>query len=131
MRPISLPYVAVLVASTLTLAAQDSQLAHFHHIHLNSTDPAAAAAFYPKHFDCEEKPYQGAPAVWAQKSWLLFNKVDQPPPSDITSAVWHFGWGAEDMPAEYQKQLDMGTKFQTPLTDISDLAMSKGFYYAY
>ena len=124
-------YAAWLAAGAWTLAAQPAPAAHFHHIHLNSTDPAAAAAFYPKHFDCEERQYQGGPAVWAQKSWLLFNKVEQPPPFEITSAVWHFGWGAENMPAEYQRQLDMGTTFQTPLTDISDLANTKGFYYAY
>src|SRR5205085_1619807 len=126
MRTQSVCPVALLLASMLSLSAQNQnaqnqQLAHFHHIHPNSTDPAAAAAFYPKHFDCEQKPYQGAPAVWAQKSWLLFNKVDQPPPFEITSPVWHFGWGAEDMKAEYQRQVDMGTKFETPLTDISDL----------
>jgi hypothetical protein len=53
----------------------------------------------------------------------------------LTSAVWHFGWGAEDMKATYQKQLDMGTKFFNPLTDISDIGGNKGatglFYYAY
>ena len=36
-------------------------------------------------------------AVWTQKSWLFVNKVDAPPPSAIESAIWHFGWGAEDM----------------------------------
>ena len=35
------------------------------------------------------------------------------------------------MPATYQKQLNSGTKFNTPLTDISDLVNSPGFYYAY
>ncbi len=111
--------------------AQPTVPAHFHHVHLNSTNPTAAAEFYAKHFDCEKADYQGKPAVWAQKSWLLFDRVDAAPPSDVLSAVWHIGWGAEDMPATYQKQLELGAKFQTPITDISDLAMSKGFYYAY
>jgi len=69
--------------------------------------------------------------VWAQKAWILFNKVAAAPPSAITSSIWHFGWGAEDMKAVYQKQLDSGTKFDTALTDISDLANFPGFYYAY
>jgi catechol 2,3-dioxygenase-like lactoylglutathione lyase family enzyme len=113
------------------LAAQPVVPAHFHHVHLNSTDPAAAIEFYTTHFDCEKSEYQGRPAVFAQKSWLLFNKVDKAPPSDVLSAIWHIGWGAEDMKAAYQKQLDLGARFQTPITDISDLANSPGFYYAY
>src|SRR5206468_223407 len=39
------------------------------------------------------------------------------------------------MKATYQRQLDMGTKFFTPLTDISDIGGNRGatglFYYAY
>jgi catechol 2,3-dioxygenase-like lactoylglutathione lyase family enzyme len=118
--------------SAVLLAAQEPTVAHFHHIHLNSTDPPAAAAFYSAHFDCEKTRFAKTfDAVWAQKSWLLFSKVDTPPPSEILSAIWHFGWGAEDMPAAYRKQLDLGAKFETPITDISDLARYKGFYYAY
>ncbi len=121
--------LAVLAAAaTFAAAAQDF---HFHHVHLNSTDPAAAIAFYTAHFECEKAQYDGHDAVRAGKAWLLFNKVDQPPPSDVISAIWHIGWGAEDMKATYQKQLDMGTQFQTPITDISGLAMRPGFYYAY
>lgn len=112
-------------------------MAHFHHLHLNATDPAAAINFYTSKFDSEKGRFAGVmDAVWAQKSWLLFTKVSSPPPWELTSAVWHFGWGAEDMKATYQKQLDSGTKFFTPLTDISDIGgRNTGatglFYYAY
>jgi len=106
--------------------------AHFHHIHLNATDPAAAIEFYTSKFDCEKAKFAGEwDAVWAQKAWILFTKVASAPPSEIMSGIWHFGWGAEDMKAAYQKQLDSGTKFETPITDISDLANFPGFYYAY
>jgi catechol 2,3-dioxygenase-like lactoylglutathione lyase family enzyme len=106
--------------------------AHFHHIHLNATDPAAAIDFYTSKFDCEKAKFAGEwDAVWAQKAWILFSKAAVAPPSAITSAIWHFGWGAEDMRAAYQKHLESGTKFDTPITDISDLANSPGFYYAY
>jgi catechol 2,3-dioxygenase-like lactoylglutathione lyase family enzyme len=105
---------------------------HFHHLHLNSTDPASAIDFYTSKFDCEKGRFAGVrDAVWAQKSWLLFDKVGAPPPWELTSAIWHFGWGAEDMKAAYQKQLDSGTKFFTPLTDISDLARFPNFFFAY
>lgn len=111
-------------------------VAHFHHLHLNTTDPQAAIDFYTSRFDCEKARFAGLlDAVWSQKSWILFTKVSTPPPWQLTSAVWHFGWGAEDMKATYQKQLDMGTKFFTPLTDISDIGGNTGatgrFYYAY
>lgn len=109
--------------------------AHFHHLHLNATDPAAAIEFYTTKFDAEKGRFAGImDAVWTQKSWILFNKVSTPPKSDITSTLWHFGWGAEDMKAAYQKQLASGTKFQTPLTDISDIGGGTRmgfFFYAY
>jgi catechol 2,3-dioxygenase-like lactoylglutathione lyase family enzyme len=60
--------------------------------------------------------------------------VKTAPPWQLISAIWHFGWGAEDMKAAYQKQLELGTKFFTPLTDISDIlgGTSTGrFFYAY
>jgi catechol 2,3-dioxygenase-like lactoylglutathione lyase family enzyme len=116
--------------------AAPTPIAHFHHLHLNTTDPASAINFYTSKFDCEKGRFAGLmDAVWAQKSWLLFTKVSSPPPWQLTSAVWHFGWGAEDMKATYQKQLESGTKFFTPLTDISDIGGRQGatglLYYAY
>jgi catechol 2,3-dioxygenase-like lactoylglutathione lyase family enzyme len=108
--------------------------AHWHHVHLNSTDPRASVVFYTSRFDCEKSRYRGREdAVWAQKSWLLFNHVNKPPASEILSPIWHIGWGAEDMQAAYEKQVASGTKFETPLTDISDLAgrPPNSFFYAY
>jgi catechol 2,3-dioxygenase-like lactoylglutathione lyase family enzyme len=123
--------VAILLVSTLTLSrpgeAQTKAESHFHHLHLNATDPKAAIDFYTSKFDSEKARLNGkVDAVWAQKSWILFNKVNSPPPWELISAVWHFGWGAEDMKATYQKQLDMGTKFFTPITPLSET-----FFYAY
>ena len=115
----------------LAASTQEPPAAHFHHLHLNSTDPAAAIGFYATRFDCEKARFAGQDAVRAQKSWLLFNQVSAAPPWELVSAIWHFGWGAEDMKATYQKQLDLGTKFFTPLTDISWLAGRPDFYYAY
>jgi catechol 2,3-dioxygenase-like lactoylglutathione lyase family enzyme len=110
--------------------------AHFHHLHLNTTDPKGAIDFYTSKFDCEKAKFAGMlDAVWAQKSWLLFTKVDKAPPWELTSSIWHFGWGAEDMKATYEKQVAAGAKFFTPLTDISDIISANTppgrFYYAY
>jgi len=115
--------------------APPAPLAHFHHVHLNTADPTAAIAFYTAKFDCEKARFAGlTDAVWAQKSWLLFNRVDKPPRTEITSAIWHIGWGAENMKETYQKQLDSGTKFETPITDISDIGGGNAqgvFFFAY
>jgi catechol 2,3-dioxygenase-like lactoylglutathione lyase family enzyme len=110
--------------------------AHFHHLHLNTLDPKGAIDFYTSKFDCEKAKFAGTlDAVWAQKSWLLFTKVGKAPPWELTSAIWHFGWGAEDMKATYEKHVAAGTKFFTPLTDISDIGNPNAppgrFFYAY
>ncbi len=106
--------------------------AHFHHVAINVTDPQAAIDFYTKRFDCERAKFKGKEdAVWTQKSWIFLNKVKQDPPHEVLSTIWHIGWGAEDMKREYQRQLDLGTKFETPITDISKLANFAGFFYAY
>jgi len=128
--------VFCLAAGALTRDQEESQpqQTHFHHLHLNTPDPAGAIRFYASKFDCEDARFLGQEAVWAQQSWLLFNKVKNTPPWKLTSAIWHFGWGAEDMKVAYQKQLELGTKFFTPLTDISNIfgGNSSGrFFYAY
>jgi catechol 2,3-dioxygenase-like lactoylglutathione lyase family enzyme len=118
---------AILLAFGFSLRSQQEsatqvQLAHFHHVHLNTTNPDAAIEFYTRHFNSEKAEFGGnLNAVRTQKSWLVFNKVDHAPPSDIVSAIYHIGWGAEDMKAEYQRQLDLGAKFETHLTDGADL----------
>jgi len=105
--------------SVLWAAEAPTAPAHFHHLHLNTTDPAKAIEFYTRTFDCEKARFAGIlDAVWAQKSWLLFTKAAKPPPTEIISTIWHFGWGAEDMPDAYQKQLAKGTKFGTPITEL-------------
>lgn len=135
---ISLLFFAVVCAPGFNAqeAGQQTPEAHFHHLHLNTLDTKAAIDFYTSKFDCEKAKFAGlADAVWAQKSWLLFAKVNKPPAWELTSAIWHFGWGAEDMKATYAKHQAMGTKFFTPLTDISDIGGNTGakdlFYYAY
>jgi catechol 2,3-dioxygenase-like lactoylglutathione lyase family enzyme len=107
--------------------------AHFHHVQINAADPKASIDFYTSKFDCERGRFAGEDAVWAQKSWILFSRAGAAAPHEIVSAIWHIGWGAEDMPAVYKKQLESGTKFATPMTDISKLAGRPpgSFYYAY
>ncbi len=94
---------------------------HFHHVHLNSSDPARAIEFLTQHLSCEKTGFAGADAVRTQNSWILFNKVKQPPPHEIVSSLFHIGWGAEDMKAEFERQIKLGTTFQTAITDVVEL----------
>lgn len=114
-------------------AAPPAPPAHFHHVHLNATDPETAILFYTSKFKARKESFAGlGDAVWTGASWLLFTKVDAPPPSELLSGVWHIGWGAEDMQSTYQQQLAKGTRFATPLTDISDMVGgNRRFFYAY
>ena len=66
----------------------------FHHLHLNSTNPDAAVAFYVKEFPSTSKTtWAGMPAVKSPNNVLvLFTKVDMPPATQPQTAVWHFGW---------------------------------------
>jgi catechol 2,3-dioxygenase-like lactoylglutathione lyase family enzyme len=139
-----LPIASVLLGAALAAPAQNqpsppvaSPLAHFHHLHLNVTDPQAAISFYTAKLESEKRKFAGAmDAVWAHNSWLLFTKVTAAPAAEITSPIWHMGWGGgEDMKESYQKQVASGTKFQTPITDISDQCDGKGgngrFFFSY
>jgi catechol 2,3-dioxygenase-like lactoylglutathione lyase family enzyme len=113
--------------------AASPPLAHFHHVHLNTTEAAAAIAFYTSKFKARKESFAGlGDAVWTGDSWLLFTKVDAPPPSELLSGIWHIGWGAEDMQSAYRQQLANGTRFATPITDISDMVGGdRPFFYAY
>jgi catechol 2,3-dioxygenase-like lactoylglutathione lyase family enzyme len=127
--PISLPISLLLLALPLGANAQ----AHFHHVHLNATDPASAIEFYTSRFKARKESFAGlGDAVWTGDSWLLFTKVDAPPPSELLSGIWHIGWGAQDMRSTYRQQLARGTRFATSITDISDMVGgNRPFFYAY
>src|SRR5256885_2772214 len=74
---------------------------HFHHIHLNSTDPKAAAAYYPKPFalSAAATTFNGFEAVKTGNVYILFTKVATTPQNELTrpqTSVWHFGWNTPD-----------------------------------
>src|SRR5262245_35371843 len=72
----------------------------FHHLHLNSTNPDAAIAFYLKQFpSTSETSWAGMPALASPNNVLvLFNRVNSAPASDPeATAFWHFGWHVTDV----------------------------------
>ena len=74
---------------------------HFHHVHLNSVNPKAAADYYLKPFPASTTRtiFNGYEAVKTGNVYLLFTKVDAPPLTELNgaqSSVWHFGWNTPD-----------------------------------
>ena len=86
----------VLAAGFASLAAQPAALPApgFHHLHLNSTNPETAAAWYAKEFPSTSKTtWGGMTALKSPNNVLvLFTRVDQPPATQPQTAFWHFGW---------------------------------------
>jgi catechol 2,3-dioxygenase-like lactoylglutathione lyase family enzyme len=76
----------------------------FHHLHLNSVDPERAIAFYTRQFPSTAKTiWGGLPALKSPNNVLvLFARVDQPPPTEPQSAIWHFGWHVTDARASLE-----------------------------
>ncbi|MGE0416204.1 MAG: VOC family protein [Acetobacteraceae bacterium] len=73
----------------------------FHHLHLRSTDPDAAIAFFIRQFPTSSKgEWAGLPALLSPNgTMILFDRVATPPSSEPQSAIWHFGWHVTDVRA--------------------------------
>lgn len=94
--------------------------AHFHHVHLNVTDPEATMKFYERVLGAVRTKYRGAAdALFTERSFILMNKVDAPPPSSLVSGIWHIGWGGVDVLAEYNWWKDRDVTFHTPPRPLS------------
>ena len=67
-------------------------------MHLNSVNPTAAAEYYPKAFTTSVRTtFNAYDAVKTVNGvYLLFTKVNTPPPTQPQSAIWHFGWNTPD-----------------------------------
>ena len=79
--------------------------AHFHHLHLNSVNPSAAVEYYANAFSSVTQASLEGFAGFRTTSrlssrlgnvYVLFTKVDAPPPTQPQSAIWHFGWNTPD-----------------------------------
>ena len=86
---------------------------HFHHVHLNSTDPATAAAYYPKPFalSATKTTFNGFEAVKTGNIYILFTKVATRPQNELTgpqTSVWHFGWNTPNSRQYNEKFRAMG-----------------------
>jgi hypothetical protein len=127
--------VAVMWSGGVPMQAQAPAIEelHFHHIHLNSVDPEAAAAYYPKPFSktATKTTFNGQPAVKTGNIYILFNKVAKPPTNELTgpqTSVWHFGWNtpnSREYNANFRKmgltiaQMWNGNDDESKLVDLS------------
>jgi catechol 2,3-dioxygenase-like lactoylglutathione lyase family enzyme len=91
--------------------------AHFHHVHLNVTDPKATIAFYKKFFGANEVRYRGlSDGLFSEKSFILLTKVPTAPPIGLGTSLWHIGWAGVDGPSEFAWRTKEGIGVQTPAT---------------
>jgi catechol 2,3-dioxygenase-like lactoylglutathione lyase family enzyme len=120
-RPVLTSPAILLLASSVSLSSQPQpQAASFHHLHLNSVDPAAAIAWYTKTFPVTARArVAGLDGISSEKIHVLFSKVGAPPDATLNSAIWHFGWGSPDMPADFAMHQANGVRFATPLSTLA------------
>ena len=100
----------------------------FHHVHLNSVNPAAAAAYYPKAFTTSvQTTFNGYEAIRTVNGpYLLFSKVNTPPPTQPQSAIWHFGWNTPDSRAYLERfhalKLDVAPMYAGPDNAVVEIS---------
>ncbi len=114
LRHAGLCAAGAVAAATLSAGAQGAvEPLHFHHVHLNSVDPKAAAAYYPKPFalSATATTFNGLEAVKTGNIFILFSKVATTPQNELTgpqTSVWHFGWNTPNSRQYNEKFRAMG-----------------------
>jgi len=107
----------VLALAALAVHAQEPpakvEPLHFHHVHLNSTNPAAAAEYYTKPFaqSATKTTFNRFEAVKTGNVYLLFTRVPTTPQNELTgpqTSIWHFGWNTPDSRKYNEKFRAMG-----------------------
>src|SRR5262245_46432569 len=106
---------AFVIALSTVVAVQPPAVEplHFHHVHLNSVNPSAAAEYYPKPFaqSATKTTFNGYDAVKTGNIYILFTKVGTPPQNELTgpqTSVWHFGWNTPSSRQYNEKFRAMG-----------------------
>ena len=95
--------------------------ANFHHIHLNVVDIDIAIAYYQKYFNAKKIKYRGmTDALLTEKSFLLFNQVEQVPETHIGSSLWHIGWSGVDGQSEFNWRVKKGIEVHTTINPLGD-----------
>ena len=108
---------AIFAGGAATTHAEDN--ARFHHIHLNVVDPAKTIDFYDKYFSGVRVKFRGkSDAILTDRSYILLSKVESQRPWELTSALYHIGWGGVDGPSEFAWRDKEGVQWETPLSSL-------------
>lgn len=104
------------------MTASDLTPPRFHHIHLRSTDPDRAVAFYTDLFaSATAGEWAGMPAVCSPNDVMIVFEQDDTIRTEPQSALWHFGWQVTDSRATTSDFLSRGDVSSRPLyTGIDD-----------
>lgn len=113
-------FVALMLAvGTGRLRADEPPSARFHHVLLNSVDPAKSIRFYSRVFGASPIKFRGvSDGLFTEKSFILFNKVDAPPDGTLNTGIWHIGWGGVDVKNEYEWWKRHNVDIHTPLSPL-------------
>jgi catechol 2,3-dioxygenase-like lactoylglutathione lyase family enzyme len=123
----ALPLVFIAITAAMAQISTPNDV-HFHHIHLNVTDPPRSLEFYQRIFGSVPVKFGGrTDALFTERSFILLNKAPTAPSAELDTGIWHLGWGGVDMPAEYTNLKSRGVEFQTGLTPLG----SNFFMYAF
>ena len=114
---------AATAVAVAPLGAQETaapvEPARFHHLHLNVTDTDRSIDFYRSTFGALPIEFRGAvDAVFTERSFILFNEVEEAPDGSQESGIWHFGWGGVDLPNEYKWLVSRGVDIHTPIYSL-------------
>jgi len=111
--------IGLLLAAVRVTQVQAPTQAHFHHVHLNATDPQKTFEFYEQVFGAKRVRFRDTSnALFTGRGFLLVNKVDRAPNDLETTAIRHIGWAGVDGPNEFAWWKGKGLDFHTPLTPL-------------
>jgi catechol 2,3-dioxygenase-like lactoylglutathione lyase family enzyme len=114
--------LALGAAPALEAQTQDLSAPGFHHLHLLTTDPEAAIAWYLDQFGSASRTsWEGMPAIVSPNDVLLvFTRVDAPPLTSPQTAIWHWGWHVTDTRASLADYLRRGVSLAPLYTGDGD-----------
>jgi hypothetical protein len=112
---------AAAAAGCTPRAVEGEPALHFHHVHFNTTDPAADIEFFMKFYNAKADDFcmdsvSGEPTVAAktERGYFLFNKVEMAPDPALNTHIDHVGF-AHPMPTmELQRLMALDVPLWEP-----------------
>lgn len=119
-RTLCFALLALSLACRLTASAEEpAQPARFHHVLINSTSPDKSIRFYRRVFGAVPIKFRNtADALFTERSFILFNKVESSPDPTLNTGIWHIGWGGVDVKNEYEWWKNRDVPIHTHLSPL-------------